>query len=195
MTVTMSSLSSGKSPARTSDDFPQPVGPEMTPTLCISGTISDESIHRFQWLSDGGSPLRSLIPGNSVMKKPASSIVNACRPRGTTTDCDSVCVNSSVDCFAAVRTGAESGESTVAFVSSQCRRSSASSLVAAYRSIASFDRSFRQIRFSSRGIFRLISRGGSGSRETTRCRISCVECPVNARTPVRISYITQPRLN
>ena len=44
-----------------------------------------------------------------------------------------------------------------------CRRSSAMSRTAEYRSVARFERAFRQMRSSSRGIASLICRGGRTS--------------------------------
>src|SRR5580704_1615995 len=74
--------SRGSKPALTNDDFPQPDGPEIKPTVKVSsGSVS--SIRDFQKRTLSGKPSRSRAPGNSSRKKSASFASKDRSPLGT----------------------------------------------------------------------------------------------------------------
>lgn len=69
ITRTTSGLNKGIRPALTNEDFPQPVGPEITPTRCSSGASSRFATQHHHWLRLVGRPSRSRVPGRSSRKK------------------------------------------------------------------------------------------------------------------------------
>src|SRR6266567_94779 len=77
-----SSARRGNNPALTSDDLPQPLGPQIRPTAhVLSGSVS--SMRDFQKRIVSGSPSRSRGPGTSSRKKSASWASKERRPFGT----------------------------------------------------------------------------------------------------------------
>src|SRR6516165_11416522 len=77
--------------------------------------------------------------------------------------------------------------------SSQDRRSSANAWADAYRRRGSFARHFRQIVSRSRGTFGLRTRGDSGGRSFTACRVSARLSPPNGALPVSSAYRMAPK--
>src|SRR6266542_1997195 len=177
-----SSARRGNKPAFTSDDLPQPLGPQINPTAKVfSGSVS--SMRDFQKRMLSGSPSRSRGPGSRCRKKSASPASKERSPFGTILtgwpteigvvveegleESDALTVEDEgaigvLECAEAALPPGPDCEFTLCSAR-KWRRSAARSFAVVYRSEARLASAWRQMRSSSFGMQSSFWLGGRGS--------------------------------